>query len=68
MIRKYQEVYSHMLKNHIVVLSPFLSIEEMMERKQQVADWLVKKGDLMIQKAHMFWCCVCSRIVWIRGG
>ena len=44
---------------YIVVLSPFLSIDEMMERKQQVADWLVKKGDLMIQKAHMFWFCVC---------
>lgn len=42
-----------------VVLSPFLSVNEAVERKQMLADWLVKRNDLLIQKVHMFWLVVC---------
>ncbi|KAK8791248.1 hypothetical protein WA171_002196, partial [Blastocystis sp. BT1] len=38
---------------YIIVVSPFLTITDVMERKKKLTDWLLSRKDKLIQKSHM---------------
>lgn len=39
---------------YIIVVSPFLTIADVMQRKKKLTDWLFTRKDRLIQKNHMF--------------